>query len=401
MFVVYTRDSTNVTLSTRLGTGHVMPQHDSSTQATLLDGSGVSSDGSFVANIRCDNCNSWSGGSMSFTDSSSSWIYAARTGDALDTEDVSASIAQHSSDTSFQLDLTTGTGGNSANPFVSQSEGSSSSASPSGTGTATSSPTGSGTTSTATNGVSNPIASDSSSSNSGSASSSVQDNTATLMNAHGLIMTVLFLACFPLFSLTLYLPFAQKVRYVHAPLQILSMILLIVGMSLGIVLGNRMGELDGYHMVIGFIVVASLVLFQPAMGIYQHLYYHKTGGRSMFGVAHRWLGRSMIILGIVNGGLGWHMSGTASAYVPYAVVAVIVFLIYISVLIFAWYKSGKPRDAENEKTRSDQGYEMSPHREPKHQRLPSNPVNHHNVSMYQQQQQQHNTRTNYTIGNYR
>lgn len=165
----------------------------------------------------------------------------------------------------------------------------------------------------------------------------------------------------------------MKVRYIHAPLQILSILLLIAGMALGVVLGQRIDELDQYHMIIGFIVVACLVLFQPAMGVYQHMHYTKTGGRSIFGQIHRWLGRTLIALGIVNGGLGWMIAGTTSAYVPYAVVAGIVFLIYISVLVFAWKKAGKPKDIESEKN-SGRAYEMQKPRENGHARLPSEEI---------------------------
>jgi len=349
---------------------------------------------------------------MSFTDSQSSWIYASNSGDAMDTDDVSASIQQHNSDTTFSLDLTSGTGGSSSNPFVAQSaqpseSGASQTATESGA-SATASQTGS-----ATNGVSNPLASsgsDSTSSGNSGTSSSQQssgDNTATLLNSHGIIMSVLFLALFPFSALTLYLPTTKKVRFLHAPLQVLSTILLIIGMALGIVLGNRIGEIDGYHQIIGFIVVAMLVLFQPAMGLYQHLHYHKTGGRTIFGVMHRWLGRSMIILGIVNGGLGWQLTRSQTAYVPYGVVAGIVFVIYISVLLFAWYRSGQPQDVQDEKAgRRGRGYELQQPRGPKHQRLGSDEVNAYQQQrqyqqQYQQQQQQQpprrTGRKNYTI----
>lgn len=211
-------------------------------------------------------------------------------------------------------------------------------------------------------------------------------------------MSLLFVGLFPLISLTLYLNSTKKVRYIHAPLQLLSVILLIAGMSLGIVLGQRIGELDGYHMIIGFIVVAALVLFQPAMGIYQHLCYHKTGGKTVFGILHRWLGRTMIILGIINGGLGWQLTGNTSAYIPYGIVAALVFLIYISVLAFAWYRSGQQTDLEIEKASSDRSYEMQNPRGLKHQRLPSNPTNTNNQSMYAQQQQSPH-KGSYTISN--
>lgn len=379
MFIVYAQDSTNVTLSPRLGTGHVMPQYNSDAQVTLMDGSGIQSDGTLVANVRCDNCNSWSGGSMDFTDSSSSWIYAARSGDALDTDDASARIQQHNTDTTFSLDLTYGTGGSSSNPFAPQSDDSSASASASASGA---SQTGSVSqtseaAATATDGVSIPLASSEPGTVS-SGNSGPSDGTETLLSAHGIIMSVLFLGLFPLAALTLYLPTTKKVRFIHAPLQVIGTILLIAGLVLGIVIGLRLDEIDGYHQVIGYIVVAMLVLFQPAMGLYQHLHYHKTGGRTIFGVMHRWLGRSMIVLGVINGGLGWQLTNSNGAYIPYAVIAAIVVLIYIFVVTFAWYTGRKPQDFEDEKARRPSpGYEMQQPKEAKHRRLSSDPPSLH------------------------
>lgn len=53
MFILYTDASgTNVTLSPRLGTGHVMPNYNSAADITLLDGTGVSN-GMMTANFRC------------------------------------------------------------------------------------------------------------------------------------------------------------------------------------------------------------------------------------------------------------------------------------------------------------------------------------------------------------
>lgn len=177
-------------------------------------------------------------------------------------------------------------------------------------------------------------------------------------------MALLFLIFFPLFALTLYLPWAKRVRFVHAPLQILSIILLIVGLALGVSLGKSVDQLDGYHQIIGYIIFACLVAFQPALGIYQHLHYHKTGGRSVLGVVHQWLGRVVILVGVVNGGLGFRQSGpVGSTYVPrgavigYSIVAVIVFIIYVAVVFIS------KRRAQNAPIREkpyDRGYEMHP-----------------------------------------
>lgn len=53
IFVLYTDASgTNVTLSPRLGTGHVQPKYNSNAQVSLLEGTTVSN-GIMTANVRC------------------------------------------------------------------------------------------------------------------------------------------------------------------------------------------------------------------------------------------------------------------------------------------------------------------------------------------------------------
>lgn len=118
IFVMYTSsDGSNVTISPRLGTGHSQPQHDTDAQITVLAGSGVSS-GRMVANVKCSNCASWSGGSMDFSGSSSNWIHAYKSGSALNSDDVSESISQHDDAAAFTWDLAQAKGGSDANPFT-------------------------------------------------------------------------------------------------------------------------------------------------------------------------------------------------------------------------------------------------------------------------------------------
>lgn len=138
IFVMYTDSSgTNVTLSPRLGTGHVEPDFDSAAEVTLLAGSGVSN-GVMTANVRCSNCNSWSGGTMDFTSSSASWIYAVKSGDPLDSDSTSESISQHGNQGSLDFTISDAKGGSSSNPFVSDSTSGTSSAAAGGTASTTS-----------------------------------------------------------------------------------------------------------------------------------------------------------------------------------------------------------------------------------------------------------------------
>ena len=83
IFVIYSDGKGNVTLSPRLGKGHFQPLLDNTAKVSLLAGSGVAN-GRMVANVRCENCQSWPGGTMDFTSSSGDWIYASLAGAPLD-----------------------------------------------------------------------------------------------------------------------------------------------------------------------------------------------------------------------------------------------------------------------------------------------------------------------------
>ena len=132
IFVLYAASSTNVTVSPRLGKGEFQPLFNPAAQITVLDGSGVSSDGVLTAHVRCDTCLSWSGGSMDPTDSSSDWIWSVKRGSPINSEDPSATIIQHDIMGTTNLDLTKAQGGSSSNPFANSTSNSSSTTSSSG-----------------------------------------------------------------------------------------------------------------------------------------------------------------------------------------------------------------------------------------------------------------------------
>jgi hypothetical protein len=113
MFVTYaSQDGNNVTVSPRIATAHVMPTHVSNVQVSVLNGSGII-DGTFVVNARCDNCRSWSGGSINVDSTNQPMIWAAGSLGTLDSDDLNAQIQKHEGYNFFNLDLkaATGTGG--------------------------------------------------------------------------------------------------------------------------------------------------------------------------------------------------------------------------------------------------------------------------------------------------
>jgi hypothetical protein len=157
-------------------------------------------------------------------------------------------------------------------------------------------------------------------------------------------MATTFLVLFPLGALSLCLPLRiATVRLIHAPIQILGLCLIIAGLGIGVTLAQNFHFLNHpvqQHVVIGITVVGTLVLFQPLMGLLQHLHFKKTGGKSVFAYLHRWLGRCMIILGMINGGLGLQLAmpgsiqAPNSAIIAYSVVAGVSAIIYLFAVLF-------------------------------------------------------------------
>ena len=118
IFVMYTSaDGKNVTVSPRIGKGNYEPLHDTAAKITILEGSGVQN-GVMTANVQCSNCGSWNGGSMDFTSASASWIYAYKSGSALNSDSLTESINQHDAAAAFSWPISAAKGGKDVNPFV-------------------------------------------------------------------------------------------------------------------------------------------------------------------------------------------------------------------------------------------------------------------------------------------
>jgi hypothetical protein len=303
MFIVYSNGN-NVTVSPRLGVGEVEPLYNSAARVSLLDGSGVSADGAITANIRCDSCITWPGGSADVTSASSGWIWSVKYGSPLNSGSVSAEITQHDDSGAVSIDLVKATGGSSDNPFL-QLSGSSATIA----------------TVTAVDG------------------NSIFNKKRT---AHAIMMSIVFVIMLPFFALTLHFFPSSRTATVHGLLQILSLIVALVGLGLGVSMAKEVELLNNHHPIIGFVVVLGLTVFQPAMGLLQHRYYRKTGGKGIFAYVHRWFGRIMTLLGILNGGLGLQLAiAPRGVIIGYSVVAGVVWLFYCAVII--WVQLNRKR----------------------------------------------------------
>ncbi|KAL5358006.1 hypothetical protein BJX96DRAFT_145753 [Aspergillus floccosus] len=302
IFVVYaSQDGNNVTVSPRLGIEHVEPTYNGQAQISVLTGSGIQ-DGIMTANLRCDSCIAWPGGSEDPNSSASPWVWAVKNGAQLNSDSLSFPITIHDVSGVAVLDLQKAIGGASDNPFLASNNNSNSTGQPLTTY------------------------------NSGSI--------ASRRVAHAVLMILVFVIFFPMFALMLHTGAHPRIVEFHACFQLFTLAVAIAGFGIGISLAKSLHLVGNYHPIIGMVAVPALILFQPAMGFLQHRYFHKTGKKSVFAYLHRWFGRSIVVLGIVNGGLGFHLARRVTATAPvgaiiaYSVVAGIIGLAYVLVVIF-------------------------------------------------------------------
>ncbi|KAM7224297.1 ATP synthase subunit H, mitochondrial [Rhypophila decipiens] len=322
IFLVYQDGSGNLTVSPRLGTQYVEPQLDTSSTAaklTLLAGSGVQ-DGKMIANIRCANCETWSGGSMSLT-SSANWISAWKRGSSLSTTAKDASISKHDSTDRFSLDMSTASISSDSNPFLRDSTAGSGSGSGTGAGSGTGSGSGSG-----------------SGSNTGSGFTQEEGSliSAKVLVAHGIIMALVMAILYPLGSLLMPLLGNWKV---HAAWQTVSFILMWVGFGIGVKCAlDRESLFKQAHTILGTVVVC-LMFIQPILGFVHHRHFVAHQSRGMVSYAHIWYGRALLVLGVVNGGLGLQLSDERdSLKIAYSVIAAIVFFLYFAAKLWSTFQ---------------------------------------------------------------
>ena len=78
----------------------------------------------------------------------------------------------------------------------------------------------------------------------------------------------------------------------------------------------------------------SLAWFQPFLGLLQHLKWRQIQRDTFWGIVHRWLGRLLITLAVINGGLGLQLSSnTTKGEIAYGIVAGIIWLTYVACVL--------------------------------------------------------------------
>ncbi|KAL8921979.1 MAG: hypothetical protein Q9208_005433 [Pyrenodesmia sp. 3 TL-2023] len=173
-------------------------------------------------------------------------------------------------------------------------------------------------------------------------------NIRQILIAHATLMGIAFVLLMPLgvFVVRL-LSSPYTVRY-HASIQLLAYAVAIAGFGLGAYMAT---EFDAWtasngHPILGTVIVA-LLLLQPVLGYVHHRIYVRRKEKTVWGVAHVWYGRVLILLAVINGGLGLQLSdNTVKGEIAYGVVAGVMFLLYLAVLGVAYFRKRRSREGE-------------------------------------------------------
>ena len=259
---------------------------------------------------------------MSLTSSSSAWIWAYKTGSAVSSNSVSASVSQHTKYGDTTLNLQNAAGGSSSNPF----------------------------TTTVASATSSSSSSSSSSSDSNSDSTTDDGGAPGRLNmvimAHAVLAPITFVLFFPIGAMIIRLLSFKGVVWLHAGWMVTTYIIVLGAMGMGVWIAVMTQQLDTYHSIIGLVVVGALLL-QPVSGITHHLLYKKTGGTNVATYPHIWWGRAVVTLGIINGGFGLQLSGnTTKGEVAYAIVASVMWVLWMVVIVFSFARGRRTAEKD-------------------------------------------------------
>ena len=88
------------------------------------------------------------------------------------------------------------------------------------------------------------------------------------------------------------------------------------------------------HAIIGMILLGTL-FFMPILGTFHHKAHKKVQKRTVWSYGHIFSGRAIIILGMINGGLGLRLAGASkTTKIVYGVFAGLMGVAYLATIVF-------------------------------------------------------------------
>lgn len=179
--------------------------------------------------------------------------------------------------------------------------------------------------------------------------------------AHAAMMIIAFVFVFPLGAIVLRV---MKSVMLHLIAQLVGCVFVVAGFGTAVWISteyNRVSSFSIYtheifhltilqskhfqdiHQIIGLLVCAFL-LIQLGLGLAHHLIFKKTEKPTAIGKVHMFLGPAILILAIVNGGLGFRLAmDDSDDIIIYAVVVGVVALTFIGIRGYLYFKSAPRR----------------------------------------------------------
>ncbi|KAI1372909.1 putative iron reductase domain protein [Hypoxylon crocopeplum] len=322
MFLLYPSGSgNNVTFSARIASGHSEPVYAPEIKIEALPGTGFDND-TYTFNGRCSNCRSWSDGAgkIDVVGKSQNMMYATgEPGNYLKSDEFDAPLKYHYNYGVFTLDMVHATGPGGV-PTIDRSENS---------------------TLVATVQV-----------------SSEEAKKDSLAVAHAVIMVFAFIGLYPLGAFVLRL--GGWVRW-HGINQSLALFLTIIGSGLGFSISkryNRTTKFNTAHQVIG-ILIFIFIFAQFGLGYFHHRTFKKTQQTTKMAPIHVWMGRLLLVLGVVNAFLGFPLA--LSPQYNYVLAGLVLFIFPAMILIFITKKFIQKRwNKSKEASPEPNGYNMEP-----------------------------------------
>ncbi|KAI7509429.1 hypothetical protein KC347_g5237 [Hortaea werneckii] len=155
--------------------------------------------------------------------------------------------------------------------------------------------------------------------------------------AHAALMCLAFILIFPLGALLLRI--LQSVLC-HGVAQVVGVLFVLVGFGMGVHLShhyNRSRDFNSGHQVLGLIIFATIFI-QLGLGIIHHLIYRRTKQPTIISKFHLVLGPLLILLALINGGLGFNLAGNHHDNIPYGIVVAVVAITFISIRLWLLFK---------------------------------------------------------------
>ena len=295
-------NGTGITTNPRIADGHNEPNYDSSYSFEKIWSDAYAPFSNSVANGImimhgvCRNCSTWTTGALDVKSTTQPFIFAVGPGKSLSSDTATADLSRHELYGSFTMDMTQATSSGSGRvpaPNIANA------------GTGDNAFKSSGT----------------------SAAEGVKNDRDFAPSLHALTMLAAFVLVFPFGALVLRL--IKKVMW-HAAVQIFGFALVLIGFGAAIRISreyNRVGELkvmlniaqhftdacqsenfSSAHQIIGLFVFACLFI-QIGLGMAHHEMYKRTKRPTLLGRTHLLFGPAILVLAIVNGGIGFNFAG--------------------------------------------------------------------------------------------